>query len=125
MASFALALELLIRQLRWGRYLAMTLLAIQIGLPFYLDESYEPRHSVGITFDEFYSAELFRDIQGQIGESPSSYRVLSVGMPPGVALYNGFHTLDAYLGTFPRTILTRGTSFCSLGPGVLRPAAIC
>jgi hypothetical protein len=51
--------------------------------------------------NEFYSPDLFETVQEEIGRPPSSYRVVSVGLYPDVAAYNGFHTLDGYQRLYP------------------------
>lgn len=49
-----------------------------------------------ITYRQFFSPKLFTSIKKFIGKEPSSYRVLSLGLYPSVALHNGFFTLDNY-----------------------------
>lgn len=58
------------------------------------------RQRYGATISEFYSEPLFREIREHIGKDPSSYRVLSVGLFPTIALYNGFYCLDGYLSSY-------------------------
>ena len=36
-----------------------------------------------------------------INEDKNSYRVISLGMSPSIALYNGFYTLDSYENSYP------------------------
>jgi len=54
-----------------------------------------------LTFGEFYSCALFDDIKEYIGKPLESYRVVSIGIHPSIALYNGFYTLDAYISNYP------------------------
>jgi hypothetical protein len=54
-----------------------------------------------LTFGEFYSCALFDDIKEYIGKPLESYRVVSIGMHPSIALYNGFYVLDAYISNYP------------------------
>lgn len=52
-----------------------------------------------ITFEEFFSEELFENIKEEIhyaGEGVAAY-----GFHPSVLLYNGFHTIDGYLSIHP------------------------
>jgi hypothetical protein len=42
------------------------------------------------TYDEFYSIDLFENIQADINKPQSSYRTVSIGIHPGIAQYNGF-----------------------------------
>jgi hypothetical protein len=54
------------------------------------------------SFRDFYDTKLFADIKVYIGEgSTENYRVVSLGMLPSVASYNGFFALDAYLNLYP------------------------
>lgn len=55
----------------------------------------------GPTYEEFYSPQLFDEIKGEIGAPPQSYRVVSVGLYPDIASYNGFYTLDSYQRLYP------------------------
>lgn len=54
-----------------------------------------------LTFGEFYSSALFDDIKKYIGKPLESYRVVSIGMHPSIALFNGFYVLDAYISNYP------------------------
>ncbi|WP_426491781.1 DUF6044 family protein [Hymenobacter sp. 102] len=42
-----------------------------------------------------------QDIRRRTGQEPKDYRVASLGLPPAVASFNGFYTLDAYLNNYP------------------------
>jgi len=50
-----------------------------------------------ITFKEFYSESLFKKIDLFIGQNKDEYKVVSIGIHPAIARYNGFTTLDGYL----------------------------
>lgn len=99
--GYAVALELLRRSLGWGRALAAVLLALQIAFVFPRDEFYAARDSLRVSFRGFYSPELFGEIEARIGGPASRHRVVSLGLPPAIATYNGFHSMDAYLGNYP------------------------
>ena len=58
-------------------------------------------HEERISFHQFYSPELFAEIKDHIGKPQQSYRVVSLGMHPGIALYNGFYLADGYLSDYP------------------------
>ncbi|MBL0074091.1 MAG: hypothetical protein IPP34_20745 [Bacteroidetes bacterium] len=53
------------------------------------------------SFEAVYSQDLCQQIKEYIGLPPSAYRVLSLGMEPNVAIYNGFYTLDSYQNYYP------------------------
>ena len=48
----------------------------------------------------FYQESLFRDIDKYIGKPKESYKVMSVGLYPSIALYNGFYCLDGYSNNY-------------------------
>ncbi|MGH1338223.1 MAG: DUF6044 family protein [Aureispira sp.] len=52
-------------------------------------------------FKVYYSPDLFEEVQQHINQPKENYKVVSVGMHPAVALYNGFHTLDSYQNIYP------------------------
>jgi hypothetical protein len=52
------------------------------------------------TFKEFASYSLFNDIKRHINKPLDSYRVVSIGIHPSIALFNGFYVLDAYLTNY-------------------------
>ncbi len=61
----------------------------------------------GLTNDEeypayraFYATRQFAQIRDYIRRPQASYRVVSVGMHPAVAQYNGFYTLDSYQNNY-------------------------
>lgn len=52
-------------------------------------------------FDAFFAEEQFAEIQLYIDQPLSDYRVVSIGIHPSVALYNGFYTVDGYNPDYP------------------------
>ena len=48
------------------------------------------RESGMITFNQFYSVNLYKEINNFINKPQSNYRVASIGLQPAAALYNGF-----------------------------------
>ncbi|MHB0976051.1 MAG: DUF6044 family protein [Candidatus Aquicultorales bacterium] len=100
------------KRVRFGRYVAAGLLLAQIGFVAYShpERSEDIRRILKIqdtspykamTWAEFYSEDLFSKIKAFIEKDPSSYRVISVGMHPAIAQYNGFYTLDNYESNYP------------------------
>lgn len=49
-----------------------------------------------ISYRKFFSEELFLKIKEYINEAQEDYRIVSIGLHPAIAQYNGFHTLDGY-----------------------------
>ncbi|MFD1067771.1 DUF6044 family protein [Oceanobacillus locisalsi] len=99
--AFALALLLFWQWRRLGKVLVVALILGQCLLLFGQAEEFKYREANTPTFKEFYSEELFSSIQNYIGEDPSDYRVVSIGLHPTIAQFNGFYTLDTYNNSFP------------------------
>lgn len=55
------------------------------------------------TFKEFYAEEQFSEVKTFIGKPQGEYRVVSIGIHPAIAQYNGFYTLDTYNNFYPLT----------------------
>ena len=53
------------------------------------------------TFKEFYAVDQFTEIKDYIGKHQDTYRVVSIGLHPAIAQYNGFYTLDTYNNYYP------------------------
>lgn len=98
---FALALIILWKHLKFGKILVVTLIVLQCTYLFVLNE--ESKYSeVGTpTFKEFYAEDLFAEVEDYIGKDQAQYRVVSIGLHPTIAQYNGFYTVDTYNNSFP------------------------
>lgn len=59
------------------------------------------RDSSQITWTEFYAEDLFEEIKADMDGLGENQRVLSVGLHPSVALYNGLSTIDGYSVNYP------------------------
>ena len=59
---------------------------------------YAPRM---MSYKEFFSVELFKEIDSYIGEEKENYRIGCIGFQPAVVQYNGFYTLDGYMNNYP------------------------
>lgn len=99
--SFALALWVIWKSVKWGKQIAMVLLSAQIVVLFLFGEDIHYRHHNYVSFAQFYSEDLLREIRDYIGKPPSTYRVVSIGIHPSIAQYNGFYTLDGYVVSYP------------------------
>jgi hypothetical protein len=53
------------------------------------------------TFKEFYALAGFEQLKNDISEPLESFRVVSLGIFPSVAQFNGFYTLDSYQNLYP------------------------
>ena len=109
---FALALKIIYTNLRYGKQVAGIFLGLQIAFLFTcgggaIGENTLQYGGAGLfltdqlTWNEFYSPELFDEIDEAIALPKESYRVVSIGMHPAVSQYNGFYTLDSYQVNYP------------------------
>ncbi len=109
---FALALFSLSR-FRLGNPLLFSFLALQLLLLF-SHYNWEYRHLLNVkkslagspltyslTYREFYSETLFKEIDAHIRSPKKNYRVVSIGIHPAIANFNGFYTLDIYMDFYP------------------------
>ncbi len=53
------------------------------------------------TFQNFYDPPLFKQIKDAINRPLKDFRVISVGIHPAVAIFNGFYCLDSYQNNYP------------------------
>lgn len=111
---FALSLLLLsplrFRKVNLGKLFTIVIVAIQL---FYLlSRNQELKVNVKkvlqfpvtqerLSFKEFYSPRLFKEISNFISTPQEEYRVVNIGIHPSVTQYNGFYTLDSYLNIYP------------------------
>jgi len=109
---FALAL-LIISRIKYGKIIASLFIIGQL-LFMFINYNWEYRYLLGIrssfagspltyslTYKEFYSGALFEEIENYINKPKKDYRVVSLGIHPGISQYNGFYTLDIYTDVYP------------------------
>ena len=54
-----------------------------------------------LDWNNFFAEDIFRQIEEAIGKPKEEYRVISVGIYPAAAAYNGFYCLDGYSNNYP------------------------
>ncbi len=89
------------RASRFGRTLVLALFAVQALFVWQQAEARQTQRSGDPSFRAFFASELFDEIKQRMVFSESSYAVISLGLDPAVAAYNGLRTLDGYLATYP------------------------
>jgi hypothetical protein len=105
---FAFALAEIAKKFRFGVFLAVLLVISQAAMAgrahnsLNREQSYSCRENpkLRLNFGEFFSTSLFAEIRDYIGRPQSQYRVVSLGMYPSIALYNGFYTADGYVQNY-------------------------
>ena len=98
--ALAIALLLIWKLGKFGKALAFVVLGVQIVFLFSLFEARGEESAP--SYREFYAENLFKSIKNALGD-PAEYRIISVGLHPAIAQYNGFYTLDGYSPDYPLT----------------------
>jgi len=98
---FALSLYFIKKYIKQGRKIVTIILLCQIIFLFYFNGELFERRRGTMKYKEFYSENLFKNISDYIGQDKKDYRIVSIGLPPGVTQYNGFYTLDGYFPNYP------------------------
>ena len=119
---FALALSMILKNIRFGKYIVSSIIALQVcqlffftnPLPSQLILSITPQtlaRNVGVisklklkyhpTYSEFYAQDLLGEVKKFIRKDPKDYRIVSIGLEPSVSQYNGFYTVDGYFVNYP------------------------
>lgn len=95
---FAQALVIIKTSIQKNGYIRYIIIA-QIILLFAFNE--EIINHKKPTVKEFYATEQFSHVKAFIGRPVKDYRVVSIGIHPAIAQYNGFYTLDTYNNFYP------------------------
>ncbi|WP_281988322.1 DUF6044 family protein [Aquimarina aggregata] len=94
-----ISLTFIARYLKFGKLLVAVVILLQL---LFIVDSHDFRTQKNVpSYRQFYAEELFTEIKSFINEPQDSYRVISLGIHPGIALYNGFYTLDGYFADYP------------------------
>lgn len=89
---------------KYGKYFIVFIFIVHFGLVIHKNamikqmiktEIFEKKTG-SVSYEAFYSEDLYHSIDKFIGKDKSSYRVASIGLQPATALYNGFYTVDGY-----------------------------
>lgn len=84
---------------KWGNIIVCCILIVQSGIVLNNVEYRQTFLQSG--FSGFFAEDQFKDIRSYIGKDVSAYRVISIGIHPSIAQYNGFWTLDGYFANYP------------------------
>lgn len=87
---------------RWQKIIKIGLV-VQLCVLFGANPEIDYRVINAPSYKQFYAVNEFSEIAKTIGKPKSSYRVVSIGMHPAIAQYNGFYTLDSYNNFYPLT----------------------
>lgn len=53
------------------------------------------------TYEEYYAEEIYSEVKNEVEKISSDCKVISVGLDPVIAQFNGLKTLDAYFADYP------------------------
>lgn len=96
---FAVSLMRISKSKNYGKTIIIIILIFQV---LYITSHHELIVNQNKSnFNEFYDEKKFTEIKEFINKPLSSYKVISVGMHPAKAQYNGFFTLDGYFTNYP------------------------
>jgi hypothetical protein len=97
--GFALGLKILLELNKGWRPFVYFFLTCQLALLGLFND--EIIYHKKPTVKEFFAEEQFQDIKKYINKPVENYRVVSIGIHPAIAQYNGFYTLDTYNNFYP------------------------
>ncbi|MDU1845763.1 MAG: DUF6044 family protein [Niallia nealsonii] len=98
---FALTLKMIWKNGHFGRKLVSVLIIGQLLILVPTNEQIMYKNQP--SYKEYFAEEQFADIKEFIGKPLDQYRVVSIGIHPNVAQYNGMYTLDSYSNIYPLT----------------------
>lgn len=95
---FALAVRYLIfnYNFRKSKLIIWVIIISSTTLMFFKSDYINEYRINNITYSQFYSENLFENIEKYIEKDQKTYKVVSVGIHPSIAVYNGFYSLDGY-----------------------------
>ncbi len=98
---FAVSMQIvwqLVGKKHWRLLIGM-LVVLQLAVLIPSNEQIYYRNSP--SFGQFYAVKEFDAIKKFIGKPVQDYRVVSIGLHPAIAQYNGMYTLDTYNNFYP------------------------
>ncbi|SFE82915.1 DUF6044 family protein [Alteribacillus iranensis] len=98
---FAISLSVIKKYIPRISWLIAILIAGQLYVVFYENFEWKYSRSDYPSYGEFYAEEQFKEIKDFIDRPPEEYRIVSIGMYPAVAHYNGMYSLDMYVTMYP------------------------
>jgi hypothetical protein len=96
---FALSLKMIWDQGGRLKYLVYALIAAQLFV--LIPNNEEIKYKNQPSYAQYFAEDEFKEIKEYIDRPLEEFRVVSIGMHPNVAQYNGFYTLDSYSNIYP------------------------
>lgn len=96
---FALSLKMIWDKGGRLKYVVYALIAAQLFV--LIPNNEEIKYKNQPSYAQYFAEDEFKEIKEYINKPLDSFRVVSIGMHPNVAQYNGFYTLDSYSNIYP------------------------
>lgn len=96
---FALSLKMIWDQGGRLKYLVYALIAAQLFV--LIPNNEEIKYKNQPSYAQYFAEDEFKEIKEYIDRPLEEFRVVSIGMHPNIAQYNGFYTLDSYSNIYP------------------------
>ncbi|MFT8320118.1 MAG: DUF6044 family protein [Bacillus sp. (in: firmicutes)] len=96
---FALSLSMIWKMGSKGKKITYLLISLQLLVLVPNNEEVKYNHQP--SYGQYFAKDEFTQIKNYIKLPMDQYRVVSIGMHPDVAQYNGFYTLDSYSNIYP------------------------
>lgn len=99
---FALSVHYLLEQTQIPKKknILWIFIALNIFILFIKSDFVQVMKTEQVSFKQFYAQDLFLEVEREINLPKNSYKVVSVGIHPAIARYNGFYTADGYLANY-------------------------
>lgn len=96
----AMAIDQIRRRLVYSQGFVWLFIAAQLYIAFNSKEFSNHPLDKFATFENYYEPDILNKIREKLPGNEET-RVVSYGMEPAVALYNGFYTVDGYITNYP------------------------
>lgn len=97
----ALAVLIILKKVKYSKIIILFFVVLQIQSAKQNAYFGNENSFTSMSYKRYFSKDLYDEIQRYINKPIKSYKVVSLGVDPSIALYNGFHTLDGYMVNYP------------------------
>jgi len=94
-------LIIFIKKLRFSIIFMTSFMLFQTIISFYYSYYQTKPLTKYSSFQNYYAENLFLQVKNEIPKPINTIRVVSYGIEPAVALFNGFYTIDGYIVNYP------------------------
>lgn len=100
---FAITLSVIMKS-KYGKQIVIFLLILQLSCVTVISARKgafaKKIGTAQVTYREFFSEDLFEEIDRFLNLPKKDYRIVSIGIHPSITQYNGFYTLDGYQSNY-------------------------